>query len=197
MNEKLKIYIENNLNSDIFVKFNKFKYGAENASCTKFIDEEEDLARIDRTYLDEAFDSELLCTLPSANLRKCKSANIDDFINNSQIENKFQEILFKFIDERNLKDSEVYNKVHIDRRLFSKIRSDRDYHPSKETVILLGLALKLNENEIEQLLNSASYSLPKNNVYDLIIRFCFIEGIYELNDVNNLLDSYDCKLFSY
>ena len=81
--------------------------------------------------------------------------------------------------------------------MFSKIRSDINYHPSKETVILLCLALKLNENEMEELLNSASYSLPKNNVYDLIIRFCFIEGIYELSEVNNLLDSYDCKMFSY
>mgnify|MGYP003314692664 CR=1 FL=1 len=69
--------------------------------------------------------------------------------------------------------------------------------PSKETVILLGLALELKENEIEELLNSASYSLPKNNVYDLIIRFCFIERIYDLKEVNNLLDSYECKLFSY
>ena len=91
----------------------------------------------------------------------------------------------------------VINKVHIDRRLFSKIRSDINYHPSKETVILLGLSLKLNEEEIDKLLNSASYSLPKNSIYDLIIRFCFSEGIYELKDVNDLLETYNCKLFSY
>ena len=54
-----------------------------------------------------------------------------------------------------------------------------------------------DQKEIEELLNSASYSLPKNNVYDLIIRFCFIEGIYDLTEVNNLLVSYECKLFSY
>ena len=62
------------------------------------------------------------------------------------------------------------------RLLFSKIRNDKKYHPSKETVILLGLSLELNEQEIDILLNSASYSLPKNNRYDLIIRFCFIFG---------------------
>ena len=94
-----------------------------------------------------------------------------------------------------MKDSEVYNKVHIDRRLFSKIRSNESYHPSKETVILLGLALELSEKEIEELLESASYSLPKNNIYDLIIRFCFVEGIYKLVDVNELLDSYSCNCF--
>ena len=54
-----------------------------------------------------------------------------------------------------------------------------------------------NDEFFIDLLNSASYSLPKNNVYDLIIRFCFVEGIYNLNDVNELLDNYNCKLFSY
>lgn len=204
MIEKLKNYIESNLNREVIVKFNKFRYGQENASCTKFIDEEKAVQRIDRTYLDEEFDKEesvedvvFSKEMVRATLRKCKSSKIDDFINESQTDNKFQKMLFNLIDERALKDSDVYNKVHIDRRLFSKIRSDMNYHPSKETVILLGLALELSEQEMEELLNSAAYSLPKNNVYDLIIRFCFIEGIYELSEVNNLLDSYNCKMFSY
>jgi hypothetical protein len=123
--------------------------------------------------------------------------NLGTYIDENKDDNKFQKLLFKFIDRNDLKDSDVYNKVHIDRRLFSKIRSDSDYHPSKETVILLGLALELNEKEIEELLESASYSLPKNNVYDLIIRFCFVEGIYKVSEVNELLDSYNCKNFSY
>lgn len=201
MIEKLKKYIEDNLNNDVFIKFNKFRYGQENASCTKFMNEEKDVQRIDRTYLDEEFDKEEVfedvVLSRDIGVKKCRSSKIDDFINESISDNKFQVMLFDLIDKRNLKDSDVYNKVHIDRRLFSKIRSDRDYHPSKETVILLGLALELNEDEFIDLLNSASYSLPKNNVYDLIIRFCFVEGIYNLNDVNELLDNYNCKLFSY
>ena len=106
-------------------------------------------------------------------------------------------MLFKLIDNKNLKDSDVYNKVHIDRRLFSKIRSNKDYHPSKETIILLGIALELSENELDELLESASYSLPKNNEYDLIIRFCFINKIFELKNINDLLYEYNCKLFNY
>ena len=129
---------------------------------------------------------------------KCNSSiNVDNFIHNNKDENNFQKLLFKYIDDRNLKDSDVYNKVHIDRRLFSKIRNDINYHPSRETIILLGLSLELNEDEIIVLLSSASYSLAKNNYYDLIIRFCFIEGIYKLTDVNDLLESYNCKLFNY
>lgn len=128
-------------------------------------------------------------------LSSYQTLRANDYLKESNKESNFQELLFKYIDDRNLKDSDVYNKVHIDRRLFSKIRNDINYHPSKETVILLGLSLKLNEYEIDKLLNSASYSLPKNSIYDLIIRFCFKERIYNLNDVNDLLEVYNCKLF--
>ena len=128
-------------------------------------------------------------------LSSYQTLRANDYLKKSNKESNFQELLFKYIDDRNLKDSDVYNKVHIDRRLFSKIRNDINYHPSKETVILLGLSLKLNEDEIDKLLNSASYSLPKNSIYDLIIRFCFKERIYNLNDVNDLLEVYNCKLF--
>ena len=62
-------------------------------------------------------------------------ADINTFIKQKDEYTDFQTMLFKLIDEKNLKDSDVYNKVHIDRRLFSKIRSDNNYHPSKETII--------------------------------------------------------------
>ena len=134
-----------------------------------------------------SFYEECMCELDEA------TPNIDDYIKEEKEESKFQKLLFKYIDSKNLKDSDVYNKVGIDRRLFSKIRNDQDYHPSKETIILLSLSLELNEDEMLSLLNSASYTLPKNNVFDLIIRFCFINKIYDLSKVNELLYDYDCK----
>ena len=123
-----------------------------------------------------------------------EESSLNNYINNNKDEYIFRDLLFKYIDDRDLKDSDVYNKVNIDRRLFSKIRNE-NYHPSKDTVILLGLALELNEDEMDELLKSASYSLPKNNIFDLIIRFCFKEKIYKLIEVNELLDSYKCKTF--
>ena len=197
MIEKLQLYIKNNLESNVYIGFEKVKLNKGSCSCSIMFENDKLDKMTDKTFLDELFDEEACEVTLKSSLRKCKNSNLDDFISNSQDTNKFQNILFKYIDSKELKDSDVYNKVHIDRRLFSKIRSDSNYHPSKETVILLGLALELDEEEIEELLNSASYSLPKNNVYDLIIRFCFIEGIYDLKEVNSLLDSYECKLFSY
>ncbi len=168
MKDKLREYIKDNLENKVFVSFSKARYNLEDACC-----------------------------LETAKLYDEEEININTYIHNNKEESEFQKVLFGFIDERHLKDSDVYNKVHLDRRLFSKIRSNVNYHPSKETVILLGLALELNEQEIEKLLLSASYSLPKNNEYDLIIRFCFIEGIYKIREVNDLLDLYQCKLFAY
>ncbi len=168
MKEELKKYIKENL---ITIKPKRFSFSKANIAKKE---------TFDACYEDTV----------------CGS-NIDDYINKNKELNNFQTVLFQYIDERNLKDSDVYNKVNIDRRLFSKIRSDYNYHPSKETVILLGLALELNENDFEKLLNSASYSLPKNNYFDLIIRFCIINKIYKLNDVNELLMDYKCKLLSY
>ena len=122
--------------------------------------------------------------------------NINEYINQNKELNDFQTLLFKYIDEKELKDSDVYNKVNLDRRLFSKIRSNNNYHPSKETVILLGIALELEEKDFEKLLESASYSLPKNNYFDLIIRFCIINKIFKLNEINELLNEYQCKLLN-
>lgn len=146
-------------------------------------------------YMEQTFETMRKCrTAPPTLYSECCIGSIDDYINENKEDNKFQKLLFKLIDERNLKDSDVYNKVNIDRRLFSKIRSDVDYHPTKETVIKLGLSLELDESGMEELLSSASYALPKNNVFDLIIRFCLIEKIYDINKVNELLFDYECNL---
>ena len=178
---QLKIYIDNNLIQEKTNKkglFSKIKY----------------------IYMEDCFEVDLENIEPSyeiQRLSKRESLNIKDFIDKHDQYNDFQTMLFKLIDDRNLKDSDVYNKVHMDRRLFSKIRSDKNYHPSKETIILLAIALELSESELDELLDSASYSLPKNNKYDLIIRFCFINKIFKLVDINELLYEYNCKLFNY
>ena len=125
-----------------------------------------------------------------------EETSINTYIEQNKEEDTFQTLLFKYIDERGLKDADVYNKVNIDRRLFSKIRSNKDYHPSKETIILLGIALELSEKELEDLLQKASYSLPMNTEYDLIIRFCFKEHIYDLNMINDFLYDHNCKILN-
>ena len=108
-------------------------------------------------------------------------------IKNTHLTDTFQELLFKFIDKSGLKDSEVYKKAYIDRRLFSKIRSDKDYHPSFGTVTLFALALKLSTEEYKKLLNSASYFLPTNTYTGITLKYCFDNKLYNVYEVNNLI----------
>lgn len=121
--------------------------------------------------------------------------NLDDYISDHLKEHSsFQNLLFKLIDERELTDPEVYNKVGISRKTFSKIRTDANYHPSKETVILFGLSLELSITEMEELLASASYALTRCDVSDLIVRFALHKEIYDVFEINEMLDEYNCKL---
>lgn len=184
MRDELKLYIENNLDNDFEVA------GSTTNKVQKSILKSfgSSLSR-ESFYQKEKYKEEAILSDESVDLKS--------WIQENNQYNDFQTMLFELIDDRNLVDADVYNKVHIDRRLFSKIRNDKNYHPSKETILLLGFSLELSETEIERLLESASYSLPKNNYYDLIIRFCFMKGIYRIKDVNDLLDEYNCKLFNY
>lgn len=104
----------------------------------------------------------------------------------------FQELLFDYIDRNKLSDSEVYKKANIDRRLFSKIRCDKNYKPSKSTVISLGLAIQLTEEQIEELLESVGYTLSNSSTFDLIICFCIKQKIFNIMQVNFALDKYNC-----
>ena len=158
---------------------------------------EENLVCNELNVMESRVCADIVYAPPKSCSIKLSDKPIDIFIKENEDLNKFQTVLFRMIEERNLNESDVYNKVHLDRRLFSKIRSDKNYHPSKETVILLGLSLELKVKELEELLESAAYSLPKNNHYDLIIRFCFVNRIYDIISVNELLDEYSCRLFNY
>lgn len=98
----------------------------------------------------------------------------------------FNEILFSFIDESGRKDSEIYKKVDIDRKLFSKIRCDRNYIPRRNVIIKLCLALGLERKEFNKLLNSAGYSLS-NTKFDQVISYCLENNVYDLREVNDYL----------
>lgn len=105
----------------------------------------------------------------------------------------FKQILFHFIDKKGLTDPEIYKKAGIDRKHFSKIRTNSDYHPSKMTIIALALALELNTSEMDELLSSGGFSLSESDTFDLVIQFCIEKGIYDIFDVNQALEYFSLK----
>ena len=108
----------------------------------------------------------------------------------------FNKILFKYIDKLGVLDSQVYKLAGIDRRHFSKIRSNPDYHPSKNTAIALAFALKLDQKEADKLIGAAGYILSDSETFDLVITFFFEQKIYDINDVNLALDYFSLKPLS-
>lgn len=113
------------------------------------------------------------------------NTNIKEYLNCSKSKN-FNDTLFYFIDKSGHKDSEIYKKVDIDRKLFSKIRCSSDYTPKRNVIIKLGLALNLNSSEFNTLLNSAGYSLSSTK-FDQVISYCLENKIYDLNIINDYL----------
>jgi hypothetical protein len=112
---------------------------------------------------------------------------VADKILNTKISQSFSEALFSYIKDSEVTYSSIYKKAFIDKRLFSKIKSNADYHPSFGTVTLLALALELSTEEYINLLNSASYSLPQNSYVNITLKYCFDNKIYNVFDVDGLL----------
>ena len=105
-------------------------------------------------------------------------------------EESFSEMLLRLIDEKGLKDSDVYKKANIDRRLFSKIRGDEDYVPSKKTAISFCLSLQLDIDEAKKLLATAGYALSASSRFDLIIMYLIETKEYNIHFANIVLDDY-------
>ena len=97
-----------------------------------------------------------------------------------KVEDSFSDKLMQIIREKKLNEVEVYKKADLDRRHFSKIRSNPDYRTTKETVILLCLSMELNYEETTDLLNRAGYSLSKSSKQDLIAQYFIQRNIYDI-----------------
>ncbi len=122
-----------------------------------------------------------------SDFKVCESSAEYIILNTKKSAKNFNELLFEYIDNANISDVKLYKKADIDKRLFSKIRSSNEYHPSFGTVTLLALALELTSVQYEELLNSASYSLPQNSYVNITLKYCFDNEMYNINEVNDLL----------
>ena len=150
-----------------------------------------DLGQFVQSNLSDTADTEeLLFSMDVC--RSCVAEQLDDII--TELEPSFSQSLMRLIREKGLDEVEVYKRANIDRKHFSKIRSNDGYQPTKRTVIAFAISLRLTAQQTRDLLLTSGFSLSHSYVFDIIIEYFIENRLYDIHTINEALFSYEQPL---
>ena len=129
---------------------------------------------------------------PSLTDEEKLSVELEKLLSESSV--PLKDVLQQFIKDKEMSPADVYKSANIDRRVYAKIINIPDYHPRKETLVALSLAMKLDLQETQRLLSAAGYILGENQKFDIIITFFLEKKCYDIDIVNQSLLYYNLPL---
>lgn len=159
-----------------------------NTYCDNCFGDRPQLPALRRKAEDSKPEEEITVSAPSP----ANTFSLEEVL--SRIDESFSEMLLRKIDESGMTDAQCYKKANINRKLFSKIRSDKFYKPSKPTVIAFALALELPLPEVKDMLMKAGFALSHSNKFDIIVEYFIKNGNYNVFEINEVLFAFDQSL---
>ena len=183
---EIKEYID-----DIYSE-NRIRRREEEARRRLWREDEKAALDLDLQLSNAILDERLPCAAAPAKEQSTSKPSLVDML--KKTDEGFSRTLLRMIDERGMTDAQCYKKANVDRKLFSKIRSNPEYRPSKPTVFAFAVALELTLPETRKLLNRAGFSLTHSSQFDIAMEYFITHKHYNIYEINEILFEYDMPL---